>query len=127
MPRPRLQGSPFGPAVKSTWSSAADMPLLMLQVPVPVVVMVPQLFKAAELLSAGSTTIYLTNTGLITANDVTLSLPNPMVRASASLCRRGRPLLSLLLVACISGWLCFAVWTQYPLLGFALWRGLALV
>ena len=47
-----------------------------MQVPVPVVVMVPQIFDTTELLSAGSTTIYLTNVGLFAADDVTLALPS---------------------------------------------------
>ncbi len=58
------------------------------QVPIPVVVMSPQYFKVVDLLSAGSTTIYLTNVGLITANDVTLTLPSLQVRTSCHAAER---------------------------------------
>ena len=54
------------------------------QVPVPVVVMSPQYFQAEDLLSAGSTMIYLTNVGLIAAQDVTLTLPGLQVCTACS-------------------------------------------
>ena len=68
-----------------------------MQVPAPVVVMAPQMFDTTELLSAGSTSIFLTNIGLIAADDVTLALPSPQVSTllSSPIDRRlGRPKLA---------------------------------
>ena len=48
-------------------------------------VMYPTSFNSTNLLSVGSTTIYLTNTGLIAANAVTLSFPPAEVRPQQTL------------------------------------------
>ncbi len=47
--------------------------------------MVPQIFHTTDLLSAGSTTVFLTNIGRVPAVDVTLALPSPMVSTLCSL------------------------------------------
>lgn len=62
-----------------------------LQVPIPVVVMSPQYFKVVNLLAAESTTIFLTNVGLIAADDVTLTLPSRQVRIVCVKAERGQP------------------------------------